>query len=715
MNFRCLPQFFAFILSAVAISTGAINATADETLTYKDLTHRLTDMERLSTVPDVGEKAALFSSYDRVVQYDAAHDQYIKWREKGDAAHGVIRQEGNTDVFAEMKGPGCIWHIWSASPNYVGHIKIYIDGSETPTVDIPFEHFFKNGEFAKWPNLGYYSLSTKYWEPGMNFHAPIPYQKSCKITADRPVEGKPDSGWGQFYQIDYTTYPDGTKLPSFQWPLTPEENAALDEADTALGKCGEDPAGTRPGQQTKKQDVTVPDATPVIVADVKGPYAITGLRVKLDLPADQEAQRALLRQLTVRITWDDDKTPAVWSPLGDFFGFVGGGEPFKTLAVGLLDDGTFYSYWYMPFSSRAKIEVANESGQPVKMSWEITYAPLDKPIDQLTRFHAKWHRDAFPPRKDREPDWTIVTTRGRGRFVGTMLHVWNPVGGWWGEGEHKFFIDGEKFPSTIGTGSEDYFGYAWCAPAYFSQAYHAQPLNQWNAGHSDDIRLHIPDNVPFQTAFEGSIVKYSPNEGTVTDPVMPYNLYAAEAYWYLAPGGTDPYGEVPVAQRVGYWTPPRDCYHEPGVIEAEYMTWVPFDWNSGTPSIVGTWNAKNLSLKWSGDKIIGWGTGQPPGKDKLQLKFNVDKAGKYGVTAGIIKDAHNGIYQFGIDGQYIGQPVDFYAPAISSTDPVELGAADLSPGSHVLSVVMTGHNPAITDGDKGVGFGLDYIKLVPAP
>ena len=61
----------------------------------------------------------------------------------------------------------------------------------------------------------------------------------------------------------------------------------------------------------------------------------------------------------------------------------------------------------------------------------------------------------------------MLRTQGRGRFCGVMLHVWNPRGGWWGEGDEKFFVDGEKFPSTFGTGSEDYFGYAWCDPHLF--------------------------------------------------------------------------------------------------------------------------------------------------------------------------------------------------------------------------------------------------------
>ena len=89
-----------------------------------------------------------------------------------------------------------------------------------------------------------------------------------------------------------------------------------------------------------------------------------------------------------------------------------------------------------------------------------------------------------------------------------MLHVWNPRGGWWGEGDEKFFVDGEKFPSTFGTGSEDYFGYAWCDPHLFQRPYHAQTMTQMNKGHQSVLRWHITDNVPFETSFEGCIEKY---------------------------------------------------------------------------------------------------------------------------------------------------------------------------------------------------------------
>jgi hypothetical protein len=708
-----LSRVGILFLVGVGMGMSSLVAQADETLTYKDLTHRLTDLERLSVTPAEGEKTIEASSYDRKSQYDAAQDKYLDWGANGDG-EGFIRTEGDSQVLAEMKGPGCIWRTWSAASGE-GDLKIYIDGAEKPVVAMPFTHFFKNGPFDKWSTLVCYGLRTDAWEPGSNCYIPIPFQKSCKITGALGDGKNGPTSWGKYFQFTYTQYPAGTKMPTFEWPLSPEESAALDEANAVLAKCGDDPASARTGQQTDKKEITVADSTPVTVADVKGEQAITGLKVKLDLPADQEAQRILLRQLTVRITWDDEKTPAVWSPLGDFFGFIGGARAYKTLPVGMADDGTFYCYWYMPFASHAKIEVGNDSGKPVKMSWEVTHAPLDQPIAQLTRFHAKWHRDAFlPERKDRAPDWTLLKTEGKGRYVGVMLHVWNPFGGWWGEGDEKFFVDGEKFPSLFGTGSEDFFGYAWCAPGYFWRAYHAQPLNQANVGHEDDIRWQITDNVPFQNSFEGCIEKYFPNEGSV-EPYKRWDLYAAEAFWYLAPGGTDAYGEIPVDQRVGYWKEPRECYHEPGVIEAEWMPAVPHDWNTPTPWIVCVWDVKNLNLKWSGDKILGWSAGRPPGVDKLKLKFHVEKEGKYRVIARFVKDSHDGIFQCGVDAQTLGQPIDLYNPGLLTSDPVELGTTDLTAGDHLFTAVLTGQNAAITDANKNMGFGMDYLKLVPAP
>ena len=126
----------------------------------------------------------------------------------------------------------------------------------------------------------------------------------------------------------------------------------------------------------------------------------------------------------------------------------------------------------------------------------------------------------LPQREDRKIDWTLLVTQGEGRYVGTQLHVWNPRAGWWGEGDEKFFVDGEKFPSTFGTGSEDYFGFAWGAEDRvdpFVQALHSQSKTEFP--HINVNRWHIADNIPFQKSFEGDLEKYFPNQrGTCMRP-----------------------------------------------------------------------------------------------------------------------------------------------------------------------------------------------------
>ena len=127
----------------------------------------------------------------------------------------------------------------------------------------------------------------------------------------------------------------------------------------------------------------------------------------------------------------------------------------------------------------------------------------------------------------RSPDYRFLSTTGQGRFVGLALHVYqttdlNPNGPWWGEGDEKIFVDGESMPSWFGTGSEDYFGFAWGTPGYFSRPYHSQllapPGNLYAPGNRALTRFHIADNVPFQSAFDGCIERWKslpPIDGSV--------------------------------------------------------------------------------------------------------------------------------------------------------------------------------------------------------
>ncbi|MBW2647226.1 MAG: DUF2961 domain-containing protein [Deltaproteobacteria bacterium] len=294
---------------------------------------------------------------------------------------------------------------------------------------------------------------------------------------------------------------------------------------------------------------------------------------------------SFLRELAISMAWDNEPAPSVWSPLGDFFGSAPGINEYASFPMGMTDEG-FYSNWYMPFAENASIKLTNDGKRERHVRFEVVYTPLKKPAERLLRFHAKWHRDAYPGvdrerylRGDRWPDWPLLITRGKGRFCGVCLTNWNPNPKgvirkelpreglldipeemiplidatckryWWGEGDEKFFVDGEKFPSTFGTGTEDYFGYAWCTPEYFESAFQNQTLNEKNRGHISVNRFQIADNVPFMSSFEGCLEKYHANAWPL--------LYSCVAYWYQNAGGSDPYRPVDISQRVDYYAIPE--------------------------------------------------------------------------------------------------------------------------------------------------------------
>jgi hypothetical protein len=659
----------------LALTTFIAAARAETTLTYTDLVQRMTDLSHLAVLPAAGEKCALWSSYDRASRYDAKTGKYINWDANGDGG-GVIRTEGDKVVMAEMKGPGCIWRIWSAAAEK-GHVKIYLDDQPDPVIDLPFADYF-DGKHAP---LNYPALSYNLnliGSSGQNLYLPIPYQKSCKVVADR--------GWGNYFHFNYATYPAGTTVPTFSAQLAADHSAELQAANNFFAKrLGTDPAGRRSGAVRLRQSVQAAPGAAAQIARLTGPRAITALRVKTKF-ANRDDEMAGLRKLALRITWDDQSKPAVWCPLGDFFGTAPGVNLYKSLMTGMTDQG-FYCYWYMPFAASASLELINDDRVERKVEFEIIHAPLQRPFEGLGHFHAKWHRDTIELPADRWPDWTMLQTQGRGRFCGVALHVWNPRGGWWGEGDEKFFVDGEKFPSTIGTGSEDYFGYAWGSPHLFQKPYHAQTMTQNNQGHQALLRWHFVDNVPFQKSFEGCIEKYYRNDRA---------LYAVVAYWYLSPDGQDPYEPVPAAQRDGYYVMPNVVVNGIKVVN------VP----PGDTQLQAL--GQDGEKKWKNNQQLWW-TGAQPGA-RLELDASVAKGGKYRLGVGLTKARDYGVVQFWLDGTKAGKPIDLYNPDVIPSGPITLGDYNLSQGRHILTVEIVGANPKAL---KSYMFGIDRLELTP--
>lgn len=674
---KFISRWFALVAFFSLIAGSRAHA---EVLSYADLVGQLTNLERLATLPAVGERGAQASSYDRASRYDAATDRYIDWGANADGG-GIVRREGNQSVLAEIAGPGCIWRTWSAAPG-PGHVKIFIDGAATPAVDLPFTGYFdgKNEPFTR-DQLVYTTTAN-----GANNYTPIPFQKSCRIVADEK--------WGAYYHFTYTQFPPDTQLPAFSRQLSPESAAALDKANQILAHCGDDPGGERAGQQTEIKSVTVKPGSMMDAIELAGPGEINAIKIKLPFPADIETQRTFLRQLTIQMFWDDDAQPAVWAPLGDFFACAAGAVPVRSLPTGFLSNGTFYCYWDMPFASKARVALGNDSAAPVAIQVEVTHAPPNRPIAELARFHAKWHRDSFlPERADRQPDWTMLKTMGRGRYVGVVLHVWNPRGGWWGEGDEKFFVDGEKFPSTFGTGSEDFFGYAWSSGKTFQRAYHDQPVNENNAGHVSVNRWEIAESVPFQKSFEGCIEKYFPNSRPT--------LYAATAFWYLAPGGNDPYAPAPVDERIGYWLRPK-IFQAKNAIEAESLKISPRPIDPAGPQEMSGFGLD----QWSGDSQLFWRCHQV-GRE-LTVTFKVPKTGEYHLSLRCTSAPDYGTFTAAIDELQPGKESDLYAPRVTPGPTIELGSLPLTEGDHEITFKAVGKNSA----SRGDYFGLDYIQLL---
>ena len=163
------------------------------------------------------------------------------------------------------------------------------------------------------------------------------------------------------------------------------------------------------------------------------------------------------RDLILRVYWDDQEHPSIEAPLGDFF--CSGWNQFaqvSSLAVCVNPGRAFNCYWEMPFRKRARVTIENRDPDNFGIIyWQITYTETEVPED-AAYFHARFRRSNPLPFGE---DYLILDgVEGLGQYVGTYMAWGVNNSGWWGEGEIKFFLDGDgAFPTICGTGTEDYF------------------------------------------------------------------------------------------------------------------------------------------------------------------------------------------------------------------------------------------------------------------
>jgi hypothetical protein len=158
----------------------------------------------------------------------------------------------------------------------------------------------------------------------------------------------------------------------------------------------------------------------------------------------------------LRMYWDDETSPSVEAPVGDFFA-MGWGKyaPLSSLAICVNPGSAFNSYWPMPFRRKARITMENLDRQQMRLYYQIDYTQTQVPAD-AAYFHAQFRRVNAVPAKQ---VYTILDkVTGKGHYVGTYMAWGVHNNGWWGEGEIKFYLDGDQqFPTINGTGTEDYF------------------------------------------------------------------------------------------------------------------------------------------------------------------------------------------------------------------------------------------------------------------
>jgi hypothetical protein len=240
----------------------------------------------------------------------------------------------------------------------------------------------------------------------------------------------------------------------------------------------------------------------------------------------------------LKIYWDGEKEPSVECPAGDFFA-CGLGEYTKvtSLAVCVNPKSGFNCYWMMPFRKRCKITMTNIDDKPMVLYYQIDYTLTHVPKD-MAYFHAQFRRVNPVPYKD---VYTILDrVKGRGHYVGTYMTWGSNSPGWWGEGEIKFYMDGDKeFPTICGTGTEDYFcgSYGFTKPGTreyqeFNTPYAGMPqvIESEEQPWFSLYRWHIMDPIRFEKDLRVTIQALGWQSGGRYLPLQ--DDLSSVAYWY---------------------------------------------------------------------------------------------------------------------------------------------------------------------------------------
>ena len=281
--------------------------------------------------------------------------------------------------------------------------------------------------------------------------------------------------------------------------------------------------------------------------EVEGAGMINHIWITIAPPPPELSRNDII----LRMYWDGNDFPSVESPIGPFFG-QGWDESYNfasmPLAAGPRDGRAMVSYFVMPFSDGAKIEIENQTGKLINaFYYYIDYYELNELPANTGRFCAWYNREITEAPPEGENEWgtlgpqgknttgdnnhLILDVKGKGHYVGVNYYVHCPSPMWYGEGDDMFFIDGEKWPSSLhGTGTEDYFNSSWSPNSLYAHPFYGTARiteDMGWLGRTHVYRFHITDPVYFDKSLKFSI-EHGHNNNLTLD-------LATVAYWYQQP------------------------------------------------------------------------------------------------------------------------------------------------------------------------------------
>jgi hypothetical protein len=444
----------------------------------------------------------------------------------------------------------------------------------------------------------------------------------------------------------------------------------------------------------------IPPGGKLVLAEIAGPATINHIWLTFPEPApgwlglEGNADHS---ELVLRMYWDGAAEPAVESPVGDFFAAGFGRRAEVNSAPVMVEGGDSYNcYWPMPFRKSARIEIENQGTKPLNsFYYQIDYLKEDALPPDAPYFCAQY-RQEFPAQSGR--DYLICDIEGRGHYVGTVLSVRARSPMWFGEGDDKFYVDGEKTPGLWGTGTEDYVGNAW-GMGTGTYPYFGVPILEGEFGmvgyRTSVYRWHLPDPVRFTRSLRveiedaGWITKDELKEGVHEGFVERNDDFASVAFWYQA-GQPRRFASVPPAAQ-------RRLPNLDIIIEGK-------DLLNGAAADGATLSLQK-GYEWTGDGQVFVNNTRGAGA-WVEFSFPVEKEELRQLTLRVTHSYDYGIYRILLDGQEVRGPTDFYN---SSVDVRELGLGQLrlAPGRHKLRLECVGQRGE----SKGAKAGIDSVRL----